>query len=78
MCEALDITAYQASLGSDLSRAPSGAFLNHPDVGFAEEIRLPPRLVDPVDIIRIQRYFGVSWPTALVRLRQMNAITQTT
>ena len=45
---------------------------------FAEETGLPPRLVDPVVIIRIQRYFGVSWPTALVRLRQMNAITQAT
>ena len=42
----------------------------------AEEFGLPPRVVDPVDVIEIQRYFKVSWPTALVRLRQMNAITQ--
>lgn len=141
VCEALGVAVYLASLGPDLSRAPSGAFLNHPDVGFAilvnadmtpgrrcfaiahelahalfhsreanhvlsmgfgprerfanlfageflmpsdgvrryaEAIGLPPRLTDPVDIIPIQRYFGVSWPTALVRLRQMNAITQDT
>ncbi len=45
---------------------------------FAEEFGLPPRIVDPVDIIHIQRYFKVSWPTALVRLRQMNAITHDT
>ncbi|WP_419914036.1 helix-turn-helix domain-containing protein [Candidatus Poriferisodalis sp.] len=38
---------------------------------FAEEVGLPPRIVDPVDIIHMQRYFKVSWPTALVRLRQM-------
>lgn len=45
---------------------------------FAEEVGLPPRIVDPVDIIHLQRYFKVSWPTALVRLRQMNAVTQGT
>lgn len=45
---------------------------------FAEEVGLPPRIKDPVDIVHIQRYFKVSWPTALVRLRQMNAITQAT
>ena len=45
---------------------------------FAEELGLPPRIVDPVDIIHIQRYFKVSWPMALVRLRQMNAITHDT
>ena len=45
---------------------------------FAEELGLPPRIVDPVDVIHIQRYFKVSWPTALVRLRQMNAITHDT
>lgn len=141
VCEALGIAVYRASLGPDLSRAPSGAFLKHPDVGFAilvnadmtpgrrrfaiahelahalfhsseathvlsmgsgprerfahlfageflmpsdgirryaEAIGLPPRLTDPVDIIPIQRYFGVSWPTALVRLRQMNVITRNT
>ena len=136
--EMLGITIYRAPLGGDLSKAPSGAFLNHPDVGFSilvnldmtpgrrrftvaheiahalfhsdegpwvvsygkspresfadefageflmpsegvrrfqEEAGLPPRLTDPVDVIHIQRFFQVSWPTALVRLRQMKAIT---
>ena len=138
VCERLGITVYRAPLGSDLRAAPSGAFLNHPEVGFSilvnldmtpgrrrftvahelahalfhsndtnrvvsrgsgpletfadtfageflmpsegvrrfvEEAGMPPRIVDPVDIIHIQRYFRVSWPTALVRLRQMNSIT---
>jgi len=138
VCELLGITLYRSPLGSDLRTAPSGAFLNHPDVGFSivinldmtpgrrrftiahelahalfhsserrcvlsrgqsplesfadsfageflmpsegvrrfmEETRMGPRLVDAVDMIHIQRYFHVSWPTALVRLRQMNAIT---
>lgn len=141
ICETLGITLYRAPLGPDLGRAPSGAFLKHPEIGFsilvnldmtpgrrrftvahelahalyhsdemnqvlstggtpregfadafageflmpsegvrrfAEEAGLPPRLADPVDIIHVQRYFKVSWPTALVRLRQMNAITQDT
>ena len=137
ICETLGITVYRAPLGPDLSRAPSGAFFRHLDVGFsilvnldmtpgrrrftvahelahalfhsneishslslgrdprenfadafageflmpsegirrfAEEVGLPPRIVDPIDIIHMQRYFKVSWPTALVRLRQLNAI----
>ncbi len=141
ICETLGVTLYRAPLGSDLRQAPSGAFLKHPEVGFAilvnldmtpgrrrftvahelahalfhsdetnqvlshgggpresfadafageflmpsegvrrfaEEVGLPPRISDPVDIIHIQRYFKVSWPTALVRLRQMNAIAQDT
>lgn len=141
VCEMLGITVYRASLGSDLTRAPSGAFLNHPQIGFSilvnldmtpgrrrftvaheiahalfhsletnsvvsrgtgpretfadafageflmpsegvrrymEEAGIPPRIEDPVDTIHIQRYFRVSWPTALVRLRQMNAITADT
>ena len=41
---------------------------------FAEEVGLPPRIADPIDIVHMQRYFKVSWPTALVRLRQLNAI----
>lgn len=41
---------------------------------FAEEVGLPPRITDPIDIVHMQRYFKVSWPTALVRLRQLNAI----
>ena len=141
ICGSLGIAIYRAPLGADLRRAPSGAFLNHPEMGFgimvnldmtpgrqrfaiahelahalfhsdetnrvlchgagpresfadgfageflmpsagvrrfAEELGLPPRIVDPVDIIHIQRYFKVSWPTALVRLRQMNAVTHDT
>ena len=42
---------------------------------FQEEAGLPPRLTDPVDVIHLQRFFQLSWPTALVRLRQMKAIT---
>ena len=138
VCEMLGITIYRAPLGADLNKAPSGAFVNHPDVGFSilvnldmtlgrrrftvghelahalfhsndtnhmvslgagpresfadvfageflmpsegvrrfvEESGMRPRIVDAVDVIHIQRYFRVSWPTALVRLRQMNAIT---
>ena len=41
---------------------------------FMEEAGMTPRLEDPVDVIHIQRHFRVSFPTALVRLRQMNAI----
>ena len=45
---------------------------------FVEEVGFPPRIVDATDAIHIQRYFGVSWPTALVRLRQMNVVTADT
>ena len=138
VCEMLGITVYRAPLGGDLTKVPSGAFLNHPEVGFSilvnldmtpgrrrftvahelahalfhsnetnqvislgkgpmesfadtfageflmpsqgvrrfiEEAGMQPRIIEAVDIIHIQRYFRVSWPTALVRLRQMNAIT---
>ena len=141
VCERLGITVYRAHLGTDLSSVPSGAFLNHPQVGFSilvnlgmtpgrrrftvahelahalfhshetnrvvsrvrnpretfadifageflmpregvrsfmEEAGMAPRIDEPRDAVRIQRYFRVSWPTALVRLRQMNAISQTT
>ena len=141
VCEILGITVYRAHLGTDLSRVPSGAFLNHPQVGFSilvnlgmtpgrrrftvahelahalfhshetkrvvsrvrnpleafadvfageflmpregvrafmEEAGMAPRIDEPEDAVRIQRYFRVSWPTALVRLRQMNAISQAT
>lgn len=141
VCEILGITVYRAHLGTDLSKVPSGAFLNHPEIGFSilvnlgmtpgrrrftvahemahalfhshetnrvvsrgrnpletfadtfageflmpregvrrfmEEVGMDPRINDPADAIRIQRYFRVSWPTALVRLKQMNAITQAT
>ena len=141
VCELLGITVYRAPLGADLRHAPSGAFLNHPEVGFSilvnldmtpgrrrftaahelahalfhsnetnrvvsngrgpresfadafageflmpsegvrrfvEEVGIPPRIVDATDAIHIQRYFGVSWPTALVRLRQMKVVTADT
>jgi Zn-dependent peptidase ImmA (M78 family)/transcriptional regulator with XRE-family HTH domain len=138
VCDMLGLTVYRAPLGSDLTQVPSGAFLNHPEVGFAilvnldmtvgrrrftvaheiahalfhsgegrwvvshgknpreafadefageflmpsegvrrfmEEAGLPPRITDAVHAIHIQRYFRTSFPTTLVRLRQMNAIT---
>ena len=141
VCEILGITVYRAHLGADLAKVPSGAFLNHPQVGFSilvnlgmtpgrrrftvahelahalfhshetkrvvsrvrnpleafadifageflmpregvrrfmEEAGMDPRIDEPEHAVHIQRYFRVSWPTALVRLRQMNAITQTT
>ena len=141
VCEILGITVYRAHLGTDLSKVPSGAFLNHPEIGFSilvnlgmtpgrrrftvahemahalfhshetnrvvsrgrnpletfadtfageflmpregvrrfmEEVGMDPRINDPADAIRIQRYFRVSWPTALVRLKQLNSITQAT
>lgn len=137
VCEMLGITIYRAPLGSDLSSAPSGAFVNHPDVGFSilvnldmtpgrrrftaaheiahalfhsedaryivsrgrnatevfadefageflmpqegvrrfmEEAGMSPQVSDPVDAIQIQRYFRSSFPTALVRLRQMKVL----
>ncbi len=139
LCDRLGITVYRARLGKDLNRTPSGAFLNHPEVGFSilvnldmtpgrrrftvahelahalfhsndtngvlslgrtpletfadafageflmpsegvrgfmEEAGIPPRVEDPADAIHIQRYFNVSWATALVRLRQMNTISR--
>lgn len=45
---------------------------------FAEQLGLPPRINDPADIVHIQHHFDVSWSMALVRLRQMNAITHDT
>ena len=39
---------------------------------------MAPRIDEPRDAVRIQRYFRVSWSTALVRLRQMNGISQAT
>lgn len=45
---------------------------------FAEQLGLPPRISDPADIVHIQHHFDVSWPMALIRLRQMNAITHDT
>ncbi|MXX43813.1 MAG: ImmA/IrrE family metallo-endopeptidase [Acidimicrobiales bacterium] len=45
---------------------------------YAEKLGLQPRISDPADIVHIQRHFDVSWPMALVRLHQMNAITHDT
>lgn len=40
VCEMLGITVYRAPLGKDLGHAPSGAFLNHPEVGFSILVNL--------------------------------------
>ena len=40
VCETLGVAVYRAPLGSDLSRAPSGAFLSHPEVGYAILVNL--------------------------------------
>jgi len=40
VCEMLGVTVYRAPLGDDLGRAPSGAFLNHPEVGFSILVNL--------------------------------------
>jgi Zn-dependent peptidase ImmA (M78 family)/DNA-binding XRE family transcriptional regulator len=141
VCEMLGITVYRASLGEDLSRTVSGAFLNHAEIGlsilvnlamtpgrrrfavahelahalfhsdehryvvstaakdprerfadaFAAEFLMPhegvrrvmeeqgfgPKIEDVSEVIHIQRYFGVSFITALVRLRQARVINQT-
>lgn len=78
--ETNQVLSYGKSRRERFADAFAGEFLV-PSEGvrrFCEETGLPARLKDPVDIIHIQRYFGVSWPTALVRLHQMNAITRDT
>lgn len=139
VCDLLGITVYRSSLGGDLTRTISGAFLHHPEVGFAilvnldmtpgrrrftiahelahalfhstdslylvstaaksprerfadsfageflmpaegirrvmEEQGFGPRIDDPAEIIYLQRFFEVSFVTALVRLRQARFIT---
>jgi Zn-dependent peptidase ImmA (M78 family)/DNA-binding XRE family transcriptional regulator len=40
VCEMLGVTVYRAPLGDDLGKAPSGAFLNHPEVGFSILVNL--------------------------------------
>lgn len=42
---------------------------------FMEENGLPRTLDDPADVIHIQRYFRVSYPAALVRLRRVGVVT---
>lgn len=136
--EMLGVTVLRAPLGIDLSRTISGAFFNHPEVGFSilvnlemtpgrrrftvahelahalfhsdekyvlsfarkdpkerfadsfageflmpsegvrrvmEEHGFGPRISDPADVIHLQRFFNVSYATALVRLRQANFLT---
>lgn len=141
VCDLLGITVYRANLGSDLTRTISGAFLKHPELGFAILVNLEmtpgrrrftvahelahalfhsadnrylvstaskpprerfadafageflmpsegarrvmedqgfgPRIEDPAEVIYLQRFFGVSYITALVRLRQAKFVTQT-
>lgn len=140
LCELLGVTVYRAPLGEDLSRTVSGAFYDHPAVGFAilvnldmtpgrrrftvahelahalfhgndskyivstarkpprerfadafageflmptegvrrvmEEQGFGPRIEDPSGVIQLQRFFDVSYVTALVRLRQAKFVTQ--
>ena len=40
VCEMMGIAVYRAPLGGDLSKAPSGAFFDHPDVGFSVLVNL--------------------------------------
>jgi Zn-dependent peptidase ImmA (M78 family)/DNA-binding XRE family transcriptional regulator len=42
---------------------------------FMEENEIGPRITDPADVIHIQRYFKVSYGTALVRLRRARFLT---
>jgi Zn-dependent peptidase ImmA (M78 family)/DNA-binding XRE family transcriptional regulator len=42
-----------------------------------EEQGIGPRIEDPSEVIQLQRFFGVSYITALVRLRQARFLTQT-
>lgn len=140
VCELLGVTVYRGPLGPNLEKTISGAFFNHPEVGFSilvnlqmtpgrrrftlahevghalfhsdkekfvvsgpnrgprerfadqfageflmptegirralEEHLVSPRISDPADVVHLQRFFNVSYITALVRLRQTNIITQ--
>lgn len=139
LCELLGVTVYRAPLGEDLARTVSGAFYDHPLVGFSvlvnldmtagrrrftvahelahalfhgeskyivstagkpprerfadafageflmpsegvrrvmEEQGFGPRIDDPSEVIQLQRFFGVSYITALVRLRQAKFLIQ--
>lgn len=139
LCELLGVTVYRAPLGEDLARTVSGAFYDHPAIGFSllvnldmtpgrrrftvahelahalfhgeskyivstagkpprerfadafageflmptegvrrvmEEQGFGPRIADPSEVIQLQRFFGVSYITALVRLRQAKYLTQ--
>ena len=139
VCEMAGVTVYRAPLGEDLSQTVSGAFVRHPEVGFAVLVNLQmtpgrrrftmahelghalfhsgqpyvvsmaaksPRerfadafageflmptegvrrvmedqafghkIDDPTEVVYLQRFFGVSYITALVRLRQTKLMTQ--
>ena len=141
LCELIGVTTYRVNLGSDLRKTVSGAFLDHPKVGFSilinlamtpgrrrfsqahelahalfhsgaetrylvsaaaknqrerfadafageflmpaegvrrvmEEQGFGPRIDEPSEVIHLQRFFNVSYSTALVRLRKTNALTQ--
>jgi len=139
VCDLLGITVFRAGLGEDLTTTISGAFFNHPEIGFSllvnldmtpgrrrftiahelahalfhaptdryvlslarkdprekfadtfageflmpsegirrvmEEHRIGPRIDDAADVIHLQRYFRVSYVTALVRLRQARILS---
>lgn len=140
ICELLGVTVYRSDLGLDLAKTVSGAFLNHPDVGFSilvnlsmtpgrrrftqahelahalfhsddrylvststknprerfadnfageflmpseglrrvmEEHGFGPKIQEPAEVIQLQRFYDVSYITALVRLRQMRALSAT-
>lgn len=140
LCELLGVTVYRAPLGLDLTQTVSGAFYNHPVVGFSilvnldmtrgrrrftiahelahalfhseseryivstsgkpprerfadafageflmpaegvrrvmEEHGFGPRIDDSAEVIHLQRFFDVSYITALVRLRQAKFLKQ--
>ncbi len=140
VCEFLGVTVYRGPLGSDLAKTISGAFFNHPEIGFSilvnlemtpgrrrftlahelahalfhsdkdkfvvsgpqrtprerfadqfageflmptegirramEEHQISPRINDPADVVHLQRFFNVSYITALVRLRHAGIINQ--
>lgn len=139
LCELLGVTVYRAPLGEDLARTVSGAFYDHPVVGFSilvnldmtpgrrrftvahelahalfhgeakyivstagkpprerfadafageflmptegvrrvmEEQGFGPRVEEPSEVVQLQRFFGVSYVTSLVRLRQAKFLTQ--
>ena len=42
---------------------------------FMEENAIGPRIADAADVVHLQRYFKVSYPTALVRLRRARLLT---
>lgn len=140
VCDLMGMTVFRTGLGANLTETISGAFFNHPEVGFSllvnldmtpgrrrftlahelahalfqtateqyvlslarkdprerfadafageflmpaegirrvmEEHSIAPRIDNPADVIHLQRYFGVSYVTALVRLRQARILSR--